>query len=105
MNISFRSLSILDFIGVAALGVAAVSLAGILWFTHIVPEHALFSTFHACLALGLCSFATGRVLEIARVIVETPDPRAMRSQRQVAAAAAAVAEHSNVTEGKFNKAA
>ena len=105
MNITFRSSSILDFIGVAALGVAAVALAGVLWFAHLVPESMLFGTFHAFLALGLGSFAIGRVLEMTRVIVETPDPKTLRSLQQVDHTAAAMAERSNVTEGKFSKAA
>ncbi len=105
MKKSYRSSSILDFIGVAALGVAAAALAGILWFTHMAPESVLFTTFHAFLALGLGSFAAGRVLEMARIIVETPDPKALRALRNVDQAALAVAEHSNVTEGKFSKAA
>ena len=105
MNTTFRSSSILDFIGVAALGVAATTLVGILWFNHIVPESMLFSTFHAFLALGLGSFVTVRVMEMTRIIVETPDPKTLRSERQVDRTDVAVAEHSNVTEGKFSKAA
>jgi hypothetical protein len=105
MNKPFRSSSILDYIGVAALGVAASALAGIIWFAHLVPESMLFNTFHGFLALGLGSFAAGRILEMTRIIIETPDPKTLRSQRQVNNAAVAVSAPSNVTEGKFSKAA
>lgn len=105
MNNTFRSSPIFDFIGVAALGVAASALAGILWFTHMIPETVLFNTFHGFLALGLGSFAVGRVLEMTRIIIETPDPKTLRSQRQVDHAVVVASAPSNVTEGKFSKAA
>lgn len=105
MNNTFRSIPILDSVGVAALGVAASALAGIVWFPHVVPENMLFNTFHGFLALGLGSFAVGRILEMTRVIIETPDPKTLRSQRQLTPASVTSSAPSNVTEGKFSKAA
>lgn len=105
MNKTIRSTSALDFIGVAALGVAASALAGILWFAHLVPETMLFNTFHGFLALGLASFTLGRILDMTRIIIETPDPKTLRAQPQVSSPAIAAATPSNVTEGKFSKAA
>jgi hypothetical protein len=105
MNNTIRSSSILDLIGVAAIAVAAAALAGILWFANVVPENILFGTFHGFLALGLGSFAIGRVLELTRVVIATPDPKTLRAQRQVDQAAVIVSAPSNVTEGKFSKAA
>lgn len=105
MNKPFRLSSILDFIGVAALGVAAFALAGILWFTHVAPEGMLFNTFHGFLALGLSSFTVGRILEMTRVIIDTPDPKTLRAQRPSSSPAVTMSAPSNVTEGKFSKAA
>lgn len=101
-NKSFYS-SLLDTFGTISLVGAAATLVGALWFGGKIPESTLFNAFHLCLGLGLGSFMLGRVVELTKVILDNPDPKRLRA---VATAPGAVlAEHSNVTEGKFRKAA
>jgi len=105
MNKKLRSSSILDVAGVIALAGAATALAGILWFPHVIAETLLFSAFHWCLALGLGTFFVNRLAEIARVIANTPDPKALRSANRAGDPAIAAPGTNNVTDGKFRRAA
>ena len=101
--------SALDIVAILSLIGAVIALGSVFWLAGAVSELLLFKIFHSCLALAILSFSVSRLAEISRVISRTPAPKLQRSEVGVDGAIVASdgvpADGTNVTDGKFPRAA
>lgn len=74
-----RLSSLLDYVGIASLATAILSLVTISLFSHVLPEALLFNIFYSSLALAITSFFISRLVDIALVISQTPSPKLQRA--------------------------
>jgi len=96
---------LLDTLGIIALTGAAITLTAAIWSTGIASETTLFGAFYSCMGISLAAFVVNRVADIARIMLNAPDPKRLRTAAATDGTANALDEASNVTAGKFREAA
>jgi hypothetical protein len=72
---------LLDYLGISSLVAAIISLAAVSLYSHVIPEAVLFNAFYSSLAIAITSFFISRVIDIAQVISQTPNPKLQRAEQ------------------------